>query len=179
VGRWGWGLWGESRDPIAANLPTVITVEIDRLCFNLYGLPKFTVMKMSNLRNNLGLLNIYMMLSLLYMLCQGWRSFPPMLNVSCVFMNPLINRAPSFTSIGGPTGTRNNIYSFHVLGVNRVFYRSKQATNGVKGSKGWGNIMLPKDSSNLVSGPLNEREIHPWDSIYRVFLNLGTFASYK
>lgn len=51
--------------------------------------------------------------------------------------------------------------------------------NGVKGSKGGGKIMLLKYSRNLVSGPLDERETKPSELISRVFLDLGTSASFK
>ena len=84
-----------------------------------------------------------------------------MLDVKCVLINLLINREPSFTNIGGPTRIGNNINTFHVLGVNRVFNRSKGAADAVEGSEARGNIMYPKDSRNLISVSLNEREIHP------------------
>lgn len=111
-------------DLTSANLLAVISVEIARPSFNFNYLPKFMVMKRRNLSNNMGLFNTYMMLSLLCMFFQGLRPGPPMFDASGVLMNPMINRAPCFTHIGVPARARDNISTFHVLGVNRVFNRS-------------------------------------------------------
>ena len=71
--------------------------------------------------------------------------------------NPLINGATRLTNIGGPTGARNHINPLHVFQVDRILHRFEGLTNGVKGSKGRGNIMLLKNPSNLISGPLKKR----------------------
>ena len=59
----------KGRDPTSTDLPAVISVEIVRRSFNFNSFPEFTMMELSNLGNNLGLLNTNLMLGLLYMLC--------------------------------------------------------------------------------------------------------------
>lgn len=60
---------GKGRKPTTINFPTIIPIKITRTLLNFYGFPKFTVMKMRNLRNELSLLNAYMMFCFLWMLC--------------------------------------------------------------------------------------------------------------
>lgn len=115
-------LGGEGKDPTTTNFPVVISIEISRPFFDFYGFPKFPVMEMYHLGNNTGLLNAYMVLRLLRMFSQGRRPGSPMFYVGWVLINPLINRVTSLTNIWGPTRTWNNIDTFHVLGVNQVFY---------------------------------------------------------
>ena len=59
----------KGRDPTSTDLPTVILVEIVRPSFNFNSLPEFTMMELSNLGHDLGLLYTDLMLGLIHMLC--------------------------------------------------------------------------------------------------------------
>ena len=85
--------------------------------------------------------------------------------------NPLINRTTNFTNVWGPTGTGNDIDPFHVFRVNRIFNRSKRAMDGVKRSKGRGNIMLLENPGNPISGSLDVGEVYPKDPVFRIFMD--------
>jgi len=60
LGRQGW-------DPTAADLPAIIPIKIIRPFFNLQGLPKLAMVKLSNPSNDLSLFDTYMMHRLLGM----------------------------------------------------------------------------------------------------------------
>jgi len=59
----------KGRDPTATNLLAVIFIEIVRPSFNLNSFPKFMMMELSNVGNNLGLLYTNLMFGLFRMLC--------------------------------------------------------------------------------------------------------------
>ena len=52
-----------------------------------------------------------------------------------MFSDPLMDGAPCFPDVGGPTRTRDQVDTPHVLGVNEIFNRPEGITNGVEGSK--------------------------------------------
>jgi len=84
-----------------------------------------------------------------------------------MLINPLVNRVTSLTNVGGPIGTRDNVYPFHIPRVYRILHRSQGLTNGAKGPKGRRDIMFLKSSCNLVSGPLNKRKMDTRNPILR------------
>ena len=65
----GRNLRGKGQNPKTTDFPPVVPINIIRSPSNLYGFPKFTVMKVRNLCNDLHLLNAYMMIGLHSMLC--------------------------------------------------------------------------------------------------------------
>ena len=83
------------------------------------------MMEMTNLSNDLGLLNADVMLRFICMLCQSRGVGPAMLK------NSLINRATSLTNVGSPTRAWDNVNTLHILGVHWVFYRPKGDLDGI------------------------------------------------
>lgn len=83
----------------------------------------------------------------------------------------MINRTTSFTNVWGPIGTGNDIDTFHVFRVDRIFNRSKGAMDGVKRSKGQGNIMLLKNPDNPISGSLDVGEVYSQDPVFKIFMD--------
>lgn len=91
----------------------------------------------------------------------------------------MINKLSSLTNVGGTIRTRNDIDTLYVHRVDRILHWVEGFSNGVKGSKSRGNIMLPKDLHNLISGPLNKRKMDSWDSFFRFFFNHWISGSFK
>ena len=88
-----------------------------------------------------------------------------------MFANPLMDGAPCFPDVGGPTRTRDQVDTLHVLRVNGSFHRSEGITNRVEGSKRRGDIIPLKDSSNLVRGSLDIGKVDPYTAFLRLFFN--------
>ena len=82
-----------------------------------------------------------------------------MFNVSSMFTDPLIYRLASFTNVRCPTRTRNNVDTFPLRRVYRIFNRFKRAMNRVKGLERRRKFMFLKDPGNPISGSLNERKV--------------------
>jgi hypothetical protein len=61
------------------------------------------MMKMTNLSNDLDLLNANVMLRFICMLRQSIGVGTAMLDVSSMLTNPLINQATTLTNVGSPT----------------------------------------------------------------------------
>ena len=75
------------------------------------------MMEMTNLSNDLGLLNADVMLKFICMLCQSKGAGPTMLDVNDMLTNPLINRVTILTNIGSPTRAWDNVNTLPILGV--------------------------------------------------------------
>lgn len=88
-------------------------------------------MEMTNPNNDLGILNVDVMLRFICMLCQSKGADLAMLDVSSMLMNPLINRATSLTNLGSPIRAWDNVNTLHILGVHWVFHRYKGAPDGI------------------------------------------------
>ena len=119
------------------------------------------------------------MLGFLRMLSQSGRLESPMLQIHCVLTNPLINGTTSLPNIGGPTRTRDQINTFHILRVDGILHRSEGHTNGVQGPKGHRDTMLPENPSNSISGPLNIRKMDTWNSFLRFPFSQRILGSFK
>ena len=78
-----------------------------------------------------------------------------------MFADPLMDGSTCFPNIGGPTRTRDQVDTLHVLRVNGIFYRMEGITNRAEGSKRRGNIIPLKDPSNLVRGSLDIGKVDP------------------
>ena len=59
----------ECWNPAPTDFPTIISIEIARPLLNLNSFPQFTMVKLSDFGNKLGVLNTHLMLGIFHMLC--------------------------------------------------------------------------------------------------------------
>lgn len=132
--------------------------------------------KMSNLSNELGLLNARVMVRFICMLYQSKGVGPAMLDVSGMLTNLSINRVTSLTNVGSPTRSWDNVNTLHILWVHSIFYKSKGAPDGIKRPKGWSHLMIPYDPHNIVIGPSGKRKMKTKKLILGILLSTRTIG---